>query len=318
MNGKMRWLALIAAPIGLLLIGACAGPISTNQAAPTTTCSTPATAPTPNPKTPVYGVLVGSTANLAKTASSADAQAFANVVTAGKANGARLIVDRLGSGVATANLAVNEQLTANGTNDLFRKRDLTCKSQLAASGFAHLDETTPTAKPDVFGALNTMSGHLTGLPGSEIDVVILGSLLNASAVDLTNPTILSNPAAAVQAAKSRGLIPDCRGWHVYAVGGSLTSQGGLDDQRNIELREFYRQLFASCGLHHKLRSARRHPEPDIDPGGAPRRAALRHRPRHPAQRGCSGASAIADACGCSLEQSRRSHGLRRRTGHAGL
>lgn len=200
------------------------------------------TASTPQGGQPLIAVLTGTTSTNPKVAA-ARGQAYAKVVSAASNERARLLVDTIGGGVFDEQLTVNEQIVGAGANDLERDSDLQCKRQSAESGFAAAQKNRPSGPTDVLSALQVLQGHLSGVPRSETDVVLFGDLINRAApIDLTNPAALASPDAAIAQAQAKGLLPDCKGWSVYAV-----TSGALDGERTAQLREFWRRFFNRCG-----------------------------------------------------------------------
>jgi outer membrane protein OmpA-like peptidoglycan-associated protein len=177
------------------------------------------------------------------------ADAFTTVVDASARMNALLLGDVIGTGVNDADLAINADMSADGPNDLMRNSNSTCKRQAASAAFAELSGRSVDGPVDILSALRTLEAHLVGLPRSDIEVVLMSSMLNTStALNLDDPAAFSPGIdSVVTSLSTRGLLPDCRGWHVYAIGAGRTPTGGLDGERNEQLRQFWSSLFTACG-----------------------------------------------------------------------
>ena len=210
-------LALALAGLALTVTG-CAGVSQPKLTSSGVTCKEP---PQTSDKTPTVAVLTQ--AGMTEPAASRDSQALAVVMRGATALKAHLLLNGIGSGATAPNLMINTSLVGQGPNDLFQSSDLACKTSAVTNGYDRLAAGSDPRALDVFDALRTLKADLTGVPHGEIDVVLLGSLLNTANVDLTKPGVLSDPSAAVNKLAELGLNFRCDGWRVYAVGGSLTS-----------------------------------------------------------------------------------------------
>jgi outer membrane protein OmpA-like peptidoglycan-associated protein len=95
-----------------------------------------------------------------------------------------------------------------------------------------------------------MAQHLQAFAHQTTNVAIFGDAVQTAApVNLADPLQLADPKSTLQSVMSQGLLNrnECRGWHVYMVDGSLTPAGGLSTLQDEQLREFWREFFASCG-----------------------------------------------------------------------
>jgi outer membrane protein OmpA-like peptidoglycan-associated protein len=243
-------IAVASAALGVLGLTACttSSPVTNSALTAGTACiAPPATADTSRP---VIAVLTGITtqdqgAQLDETRSAT----LSMIIDAGFSMRARLLIDVIGGGVGDADLAVNTQLEVSGPNQLFRHSAMNCKKTVISSVFARLVQRTSHRLMDALTALRLLQSHLTGLSKGPIDVVLLSSMLNATApLRLIEPEILAQgPATLIRAVEQAGLMPNCASWDVYVVGGGDTSAGGVTGTVNAELEAFWSDLFTRCG-----------------------------------------------------------------------
>jgi flagellar motor protein MotB len=215
-------------------------------------CTTAPRSATTATNSTVIGVLMGvspagqgSEQVAQRTAAAADLIAAA----AGR-SGAHVVVDRFGSGPDSSQVAYNARVTAGtGQNDLIRKTQLEhAETELVQAITEATDTQSTDSVVDVISGVRSMEAHLHALPHATTDIVIFGSAVQTAApIDLTDPTQLADPKTTLDVVASRGLLPNCKGWRVYMIGGSLTEDGGLDALNDAQLREFWRQFFARCG-----------------------------------------------------------------------
>jgi outer membrane protein OmpA-like peptidoglycan-associated protein len=240
MTPKPQTLITVASTVlSMSLLTACLSSGASTTVATTARCSTAAT---PGKKTPTVAIL--GQAGPASIEHKAD---FATVIQGAEAIKARVLVNAVGSGTGAPSLLANAQLVGDGANDTERQANLTCKEKLVDDAFDNkLTNKLPKPAPlDAFSALNTLAGNLVGTAdGAEVDVVLLSSLQNSAApADLMRSEVLDNPVATLNTLASKRLLPNCKGWRGYVVGGSLGSTNSQDAQ----LREFWRQYFNRCG-----------------------------------------------------------------------
>jgi outer membrane protein OmpA-like peptidoglycan-associated protein len=239
-------------PFALLLLGTTGltGCVSANGAtAPqAATCPAPGTVTAATPIVAILGTTGPGidyyTANQGGTASD-----LATVITGSENISADVIVNGVGTNNTAPDLIANKVLTADGNNNLLRKNNLACKDAAVTDAVNTTLAKASAPQPlDVFDALATLQGNLTGLPSkAPVNVVLLTSLVNtASPVNLSDPKVLANPVAALNALAAQRLIPNCEGWRVAAVGGDHASPS-LSDAQSAQLREFWRQYFNRCG-----------------------------------------------------------------------
>jgi outer membrane protein OmpA-like peptidoglycan-associated protein len=212
-----------------------------NSPAPTTVTGT---------NIPAIGVLVNPSLADHGAGQAAQYRATATLIAtdAGRA-GAHVVVDRLGAG--PGHLAYNARVTAGtGQNALIRRTQLEHAEAELVHAVTDMPDTNSADAVDVIGEVRSMDAHLHAIPHGPTDVVVLGSAMQTAApINLAEPTQLADPTATLAAVVSRGLLPNCKGWRVYMVGGSLIANGGLDALRDAQLREFWRQFFGRCGGH---------------------------------------------------------------------
>jgi outer membrane protein OmpA-like peptidoglycan-associated protein len=209
--------------------------------------STPAIGTT-NPR--VIGVLVSTAIAVGHDpAASLPATVAPRIAAAAGRVGAHVVVDRFGSGPGSSHVSYNAAVTAStGQNALIRRTQLQQAESELVRAIAGTPDTGMSEVVDVISGIRAMEAHLHGVAHGSTDVVIIGNALQtAPPISLAEPTQLADPATTLKAVVSRGLLPVCRGWRVYMIGGSLTADGGLDSIRDAQLREFWRQFFAQCG-----------------------------------------------------------------------
>lgn len=251
MNPRTPLLPLLAT-LATLVLTACGGPASGDTSTtgqfsgdPLAACREAADVEArPVAETPLTAVLV-SLGDPPSEGPEPGRTSYDKVLEAAMSEQARLLVETVGGDVGDAQLAVDTRLVPNGVNDLQRTQEL-CRAQEAArSGLESLLTSEQDGPVDVLGALQVLQSHLTGVERSRTDVVLLGNLVNTvGPIDLADPAALAAPDVAVDRVVARGLLPDCAGWRVYAVGGS---PDGTSSEQDVQLREFWRTFFERCG-----------------------------------------------------------------------
>jgi outer membrane protein OmpA-like peptidoglycan-associated protein len=204
---------------------------------------------TPDPNSPVTAVLVGITrTDTPAGAGGVRRAAIGKIVDAGFNLKARLLIDTIGGGASDADLAVNTQLVTTGPNDLFRQASETCKKNGVTTAVNDLLSRRLPRPIDVLSALQVLQSHLTRLTNQPIQVVLLSSTLNATPPLVVTPhTLREDPHQLLRGVRRAGLIPNCRNWLVYVIGGGQTTSGGLSDTLNAKLKALWAGFFASCG-----------------------------------------------------------------------
>ena len=233
----VRPLVILATALGL----AAGCTAATTQRSPT--------AVTDTPSIPAIGVMVTSPASH-DAGQAVQYRATATLIaTAAARSGAHVVVDRVSAGPGSSQLAYNSRVAAGtGQNTLIRKTQLAQAEAELVQAVTDSPDTDAVDAVDVIGGVRSMEAHLHAIGHGPTDVVVIGSAMQTAApINLTEPTQLADPTATLAAVVSGGLLPNCRGWRVYMVGGSLTAQGRLDVLRDVQLREFWRQFFARCG-----------------------------------------------------------------------
>jgi outer membrane protein OmpA-like peptidoglycan-associated protein len=219
-----------------------------------TTATTPesSTATTDTTSAPVIGVLVNTSPAGHVLGRAAQRSATATLIaTAAGRSGAHVVVDRFGAGLGSAQVTYNARVTAEtGENALIRKVQLEHAEAELAVAITDVPDISGSGPVDVIGGVRSMDGHLHAIPHGPADVVVLGGAMQTAApINLADPAQLADPTATLRVVTSQGLLPTCKGWRVYMIGGSLTAQGGLDALRDVQLREFWRRFWARCGGH---------------------------------------------------------------------
>ena len=253
MYSKVRSMIVVTASAAVAVIGlaACTTVGSVPDSAPTagTTCMAPPATPDTS-RRPVIAVLTGITtqdqdAQLDETRSTT----LPMIIDAGFPTRSRLLIDVIGGGVGDADLAVNTQLAVTGPNQLFRQSSMNCKKTGISTVFARLVRKISRRPMDVLAALRVLQSHLIGLSSGPVDVVLMSSMLNATApLPLSNPeTLTQGPVVLSHAVAQAGLMPNCASWNVYVMGGGETAGGGIADAVNAKLEAFWSYFFTRCG-----------------------------------------------------------------------
>jgi len=138
--------------------------------------------------------------------------------------------------------------SASAQNSLIRNVQVQ-HAEVEAVRSVRQEQAAPVAGPtDPIGGVNAMASHLGGIPHSSATVIICGDAVQTAApIDLSDPVQLADTSAALQTVVGGGLLPNCSGWRVYMIGGSMSLGNSLADVQDLELREFWREFFVRCG-----------------------------------------------------------------------
>lgn len=196
--------------------------------------------PTINPDTPTIAILGAQGATLESYSQDADV-----IISTAKNTNARVIVNGITDGPDAPNLLANVVLNSEGNNNLARTNDLNCKSAKVTEAIETLMKGKATKTPDVFDAMNDLSGNLSHNPSKQpVDVVLLTPLAaKGGGTDLTDPKTLADPVSAINSLAAKGLIPRCENWRIYGVSPST----GLNDVMAAQLKEFWLRYAQKCG-----------------------------------------------------------------------
>jgi len=118
------------------------------------------------------------------------------------------------------------------------------------SAFAGLEHHNSSGLLDAISALQNLSGKLKGITGKgTVDVVLMSDMLNAAApLNISVPIgLASGPTSLIAQVQASGLMPDCRGWHVYMLGAGLSANGSVGDVMYQQLKAFWTAFFSRCG-----------------------------------------------------------------------
>ncbi|WP_024818150.1 OmpA family protein [Arthrobacter sp. 31Y] len=167
------------------------------------------------------------------------------IINTAKGTKARVIVNGVSEGVDGPNLLSNVILEGEGSNNLARTQDLSCKSEKVNEAINILKKRKATERPNVFDALNALSGNLShNLSNQPVDVVLLTPLAaRGGGIDLTDPKTLSDPVNAINTLAAKGLVPNCENWRVYGVSPAT----GLNDVMAAQLKDFWIRYLQKCG-----------------------------------------------------------------------
>lgn len=244
MNGRLRLSA--AATVGALALAGC-GPATTSQSGPA--AGQPASASVASAHIPTTGILVGTSLGDRglHAAWTADAR---QVARAAGQWGARVVIDRFGTGPGSSDVMFNAPLTsAGGQNSLIRQMQVKHAEDQLVAAFDQEQATAIPGPTDLISGIQKMVDHLRELNADHPDVIVFGDALQtAGPVDLADPVQLADPSLTLEKVETQGLLQAsaCRGWSVYMVDPSPAGFSGLQDE---QLREFWREFFTACGGH---------------------------------------------------------------------
>jgi outer membrane protein OmpA-like peptidoglycan-associated protein len=205
----------------------------------TTNCE-PTAQPTIKPDTPTIAILAAEGETLGSYDQDTDV-----IINTAKTAKARVIVNGVSSSPNAPNLLSNVILEGEGSNNLARTKDLNCKAAIVTEAIDTLKTGDGTKSPNVFSALNALSGNLTHNPSKQpIDVVLLTPLAaQGGGIDLSNPATLADPVSAINTLAAKGLIPRCENWRIYGVSPST----GFSDIAAAQLKDFWIRYTEKCG-----------------------------------------------------------------------
>jgi outer membrane protein OmpA-like peptidoglycan-associated protein len=244
MNGRLRLTA--AATVGALALAGC-GSMPTNKSAsiPSQAASTSAQ----SAHIPTTGILVGTNPrdHDLHPAWTADTR---QVASAAGQSGARVVIDRFGTGPQSSDVMFNAPLAStDGQNSLIRHAQVTHAEDEMVAAFDQEQAIAIPGPPDVISGIQKMEDHLRELHAVHPDVIIFGDAVQAAGpVNLADPVQLADPRLTLEKVKAQGLLraSACHGWSVYMVDPSPAGFSGLQDE---QLREFWREFFTACGGH---------------------------------------------------------------------
>jgi len=244
MNGRLRLTA--AATVGALALAGC-GSMATNQSASISSQSAPTSEQSAHIHT--TGILVGT--NLGDhglhPAWTADAR---QVASAAGLFGARVVIDRYGTGPQSSDVMFNGPLiSTDGQNSLIRQTQVKHAEDEMVAAFDQEQATAISGPTDLISGIQAMEDHLRELNAVDPDVIIFGDAVQtAGPANLADPVQLADPSLALEKVEAHGLLQAsaCHGWSVYMVDPSPAGFSGLQDE---QLREFWREFFAACGGH---------------------------------------------------------------------
>jgi outer membrane protein OmpA-like peptidoglycan-associated protein len=167
-------------------------------------------------------------------------------------HGARVIIDRFGSGPGSSDVMYNAPvISTTAQNVLIHKTQLRHAENALVQAFGREQATTTGGPPNLISGVRAMEQHLNVLRHAKTtNVLIFGSAVQTAApINLGSPLQLADPKATLRRVSSQGLSPprSCIGWRVYMIDGSQSPTGGPSALQDEQLREFWREFFASCG-----------------------------------------------------------------------
>jgi len=240
---KRATIAALAAGLALLL-AACA-PRGTSDPSATTTRGRTASAP-------AIGLLLGtSPADHALPQARVWEGDAKLVAEAAGESGAHVVIDRFGAGPGSSDVLFDARVASTtGLNSLIINSQRQEAEKRLERGFAEEQASTTPGPINLISGVLSMAQHLQEFAHQTTDVVVFGDAVQTAApVNLAEPLQLADPRATLQSVISQGLLnrDECQGWRVYMVDGSLTPAGGLSALQDEQLREFWREFFATCG-----------------------------------------------------------------------
>lgn len=243
MQGSLRLAA--TATVGALALAGCSSMVANQSASPP---NQPAVSVS-SAHIPTTGVLVATNPAEEDLHPGWTADAWQVASVAGQ-SGARVIVDRFGTGPGSSDVMFNAPLaSATGQNSLIIHAQVKHAEDEMVAAFDREQAAATPGPVDLISGIQVMEDHLRELHAVNPDLIIFGDAVQtAGPVDLADPVHLADPAAALEKVKAQGLLQPsaCHGWSVYMVDPSPAGFSGLQDE---QLREFWREFFAACGGH---------------------------------------------------------------------
>jgi outer membrane protein OmpA-like peptidoglycan-associated protein len=243
---RLAWLAAGMTCAVMILVGCDPGTFSHHAGRVDPALVSPSTA-----DTPAIGMLVGASPvdHALRQAGpwAADARLVAAVA---GTSGAHVIIDRFGSGPGSSDVMYDARVTSTAAqNGLIRKTRVQAAEKSLEKAFGEEQATVTDGSTDVISGIRAMAQHLSVFRHTKtISVVIWGNAVQTAApINLANPVQLADPQATLRVVISRGLLPNCSGWRVYMIDGSLSPAGGPSALQDEQLREFWREFFTRCG-----------------------------------------------------------------------
>jgi outer membrane protein OmpA-like peptidoglycan-associated protein len=242
MKGRLRFAAVTA--VAALALTGC-GSTATYQ--PASTSSQTALTAAPSAHIPTTGILVGTNPGDRglHAAWTGDAR---QVASAAGQSGARVVIDRFGTGPRSSDVMFNAPLTStDGQNTLIRRTQVKQAEDQMVKAFEQEQATALRGPADIISGIQEMEDHLSELRAVNPDVIIFGDVVQtARPVNLADPVQLADPRLTLEKVKALGLLQAdaCHGWSVYMVDPSPAGFTALQDE---QLREFWREFIAGCG-----------------------------------------------------------------------
>lgn len=173
----------------------------------------------------------------------------AQIATAAGRSGARVIIDRFGTGPASSEVTFNAPVapSASAQNFLVQEGELNQAEKRMVAGFRAAMSAASSGPVDLLSGLQQMEQHLREVNANSADLVVFGDTVQtAGPINLADPVQLADPEMPLETLRHNGLLQpgSCAGINAYMVN---PVPAGWSLQQDTMLREFWREYFQACG-----------------------------------------------------------------------